>query len=225
MGLHLAAWAARLGMDVAAACDRDPASRAAARERLSGAVLTESWRDLLDQDLDGVVLANDSDAHAPPALAFLDRGVHVLSEAVACADEAEARALVAAADRSSATYSPAGNRALHPHVLLVREAVRAGELGRISLIEADYLHGMSHEGVTGLTGDPARWRGCGESAPGRCACATRGGPAPTATPARRNASRLRCCWTASPWCARPWRPPWSGPRRWPGAYPVPVPLL
>lgn len=159
MGLHLAVWAARLGMDVVAACDRDPALHAAARERLPGAVLTERWRDLLDQDLDGVVLANDFDAHAPLALAFLDRGVHVLSETAACADEAEARELVAAADRSSATYSLAENYTLHPHVLLVREAVRAGELGRISLIEADYLHGMSPGGVAGLTGDPAHWRG------------------------------------------------------------------
>ncbi|PDP88134.1 oxidoreductase [Glycomyces fuscus] len=159
MGLHLAVWAARLGMDVVAACDRDPAPRAGARERLPGAALTDRWQDLLDQDLDGVVLANDFDAHAPLALAFLERGVHVLSETAACADEAEGRALVAAAERSPATYSLAENYTLHPHVLLVREAVRAGELGRISLIEADYLHGMSPEGVAGLTGDPAHWRG------------------------------------------------------------------
>jgi predicted dehydrogenase len=89
------------------------------------------------------VLANDFDEHAPLAIAFLDRGVHVLSESAACVDAAEGERLITAADRSSATYSVAENYVAHPHVRLIRQAIEAGELGGISLIEADYLHGMS----------------------------------------------------------------------------------
>ncbi|TDC50346.1 Gfo/Idh/MocA family oxidoreductase [Actinomadura sp. KC345] len=158
-GLYLAAWCGRLGMDVVAACDRDAGRHAEARELLPGAVITDDWRELLEQRLDGVVLANDFDEHAPLAIAFLERGVHILSEAAACRDEAEGRRLIEAVERSSASYSFAENYVLHPHVRLIRQAADGGELGRITLVEADYLHGMSPEQVTALTGDPAHWRG------------------------------------------------------------------
>jgi hypothetical protein len=147
MGLYLATWCREVGMEVVAACDRDPERRAAAREQLPGAVLTERWQDLLEHGLDGVVLANDFDAHAPLAIAFLERGVYVLSEAAACVDHEEGRQLVAAVERSSANYSFAENYVFHPHVRVIQQAIDAGELGRIVLIEADYLHGMSPEAV------------------------------------------------------------------------------
>jgi len=159
MGLHLAMWCRRVGMTVVAACDRDPERRTAARAELPGAAVVETWAHLLDHDLDAVVLANDFDEHAPLAIAFLERGVHVLSESAACASHEEGRELIAAADRSRATYSFAENYVAHPHVRLIREAVDAGELGRISLIEADYLHGMSPQDMNALVGDPAHWRG------------------------------------------------------------------
>lgn len=159
MGLHLAGWCRRLGMEVVAACDLNAARREAAREELPEAVFTERWEDLLDHRLDGVVLANDFDAHAPLAIAFLEQGVHVLSECAACVDEDEGRRLVAAVERSTATYSFAENYVYHPHVRLIRQAVEGGELGRVSLVEADYLHGMSPEAVAALIGDPDSWRG------------------------------------------------------------------
>ncbi|MEU5139203.1 Gfo/Idh/MocA family oxidoreductase [Streptomyces sp. NPDC021139] len=159
MGLYLADWCRKVGMEVVAACDHDPERRAVARAQLPGVVLVERWQELLEHRLDGVVLANDFDEHAPLAMAFLDRGVHVLSESAACVDAAEGERLIAASDRSTATYSFAENYVAHPHVRLIRQAIDAGELGRVSLIEADYLHGMSPADVAGLIGDPAHWRG------------------------------------------------------------------
>ncbi|WP_083865029.1 Gfo/Idh/MocA family protein [Nocardia brevicatena] len=159
MGLYLATWCRRLGMDVVAVCDRDPDRRAEAGARLPGAVPVEEWRELLHSGLDAVVLANDFDEHTPPAIAFLDHGVHVLSESAACVDEREARALIDAERRSAATYSFAENYVFHPHVQLIRNAVDAGELGRITLIEADYLHGMAPDDVSALIRDPGHWRG------------------------------------------------------------------
>ncbi|WP_037771037.1 Gfo/Idh/MocA family protein [Streptomyces sclerotialus] len=158
-GLHLAVWCRRVGIDVAAVCDRTAERRAAARDEFPQAFVAVRWEELLERRLDAVLLANDFDAHAPLALAFLERGVHVLSETAACVDLAEGRELIAVAERSSATYSFAENYVAHPHVRLLRQAVDAGELGRISLIEADYLHGMAPSAVTDLTGDPAHWRG------------------------------------------------------------------
>jgi predicted dehydrogenase len=149
----------RVGLQVVAGCDRDPETRAAAAARLPAVDLTDRWEDLLELDLDGVVLANDFDAHAPLAMEFLERGVHVLSESAACTTEQEGRRLIEAVDRSSATYSLAENYVVHPHVRAIREAVDRGEVGSVELIEADYLHGMSPEMVDALIGDPSHWRG------------------------------------------------------------------
>ncbi|MFV0137942.1 Gfo/Idh/MocA family protein [Streptomyces sp. HMX87] len=159
MGLYLATWCRRVGMDVVTACDLDQELRAQAAAELPGVVVTDRWQDLLDQGLDGVVPANDFDAHAPMAIAFLDRGIHVLSEAAACVTYEEGRRLIAAAERSSASYSLAENYVVHPHVRAIKQAAENGELGRIGLIEADYLHGMSPDEVTALIGDPSHWRG------------------------------------------------------------------
>ncbi|WP_374985530.1 Gfo/Idh/MocA family protein [Streptomyces fradiae] len=158
-GLTLAVWCRRVGMDVVAVCDRDTGRLAAARAELPGVAQLEEWPGLLEHRLDAVVLADDFDGHAPLAAAFLERGVHVLSETAACTGYEEGCALVEAADRSRATYSFAENYVAHPHVRLIQAAVRSGELGRVSLVEADYLHGMSPEEVEGLVGDPAHWRG------------------------------------------------------------------
>lgn len=159
MGLHLARWCRRLGMEVVVACDRDPRRLAEAAGSIPEAVLVEEWTELLDHGLDAVLLANDFDEHAPLAIAFLDRGVHVLSEAAACVDEHEARALLDAERRSTASYSFAENYVFHPHVQLIRRAMVAGEIGRTTLIEADYLHGMSPNDIASLLGGPGHWRG------------------------------------------------------------------
>ncbi|MFE6314791.1 Gfo/Idh/MocA family protein [Streptomyces rochei] len=184
MGLHLADWCHKVGLEVVAACDRDPERRAVARAQLPEAALVEQWQELLEHRLDGVVLANDVDEHAPLAIAFLDRGVHVLSESAACVDAAEGERLIAAADRSSATYSFAENYVAHPHVRLLRQATEAGELGRISLTEADCLHGMSPDEVAGLIGDPTH---SGASLPRRTART----PSHRYRPSRRP-GRCRC---------------------------------
>ncbi|MEU4416924.1 Gfo/Idh/MocA family protein [Nocardia salmonicida] len=159
MGMYLATWCRRLGLEVVAACDRDPIRRGEAAELLPQAAVCEDWSALLHQDLDAVVLANDFDEHAPLAIAFLERGIHVLSESAACADEWQAAALLDAERRSSATYSFAENYVFHPHVQLIRNALEAKEIGRVTLVEADYLHGMSPDDVSRLIDDPGLWRG------------------------------------------------------------------
>lgn len=158
-GLYMAEWAERIGLEVAAICDRDTERLAAARARFPGALASRDWADLVDAGLDSVILANDFDAHAELAVAFLDRGAHVLSETAACVSEQEGRELIAAAERSTATYSFAENYVFHPHARLVRESIESGEIGAVVAVEADYLHSLSPQDIDGLIGDPAHWRG------------------------------------------------------------------
>ncbi|MFB9322137.1 Gfo/Idh/MocA family protein [Cryptosporangium minutisporangium] len=155
----LARWCERLGLRIGALCDHDPDLLTAAAREFPGAARLTKWEEMLDRGLDGVVLANDFDQHAALAIAFLDRGVHVLSETAACVDEAEGQALIAADKRSTATYSFAENYVAHPHVRLIKQIVAADEIGAVELIECDYLHGLAPADVAALTGDPRHWRG------------------------------------------------------------------
>lgn len=158
-GLHMARWAKRIGIEVVAGCDVDPATARNAGAQLPTLTLVAHWRDLLHQDLDAVLLTNDFDSHAPLAITFLEHGVHVLSETAACADAREGAELLATAQASTATYSFAENYVLHPHTRLLRTLAQEGTLGEIDLIEADYLHAMAPRMVQDLIGDPGHWRG------------------------------------------------------------------
>ncbi|MEU9118056.1 Gfo/Idh/MocA family oxidoreductase [Streptomyces sp. NPDC048483] len=160
-GLYVARWCARLGVRVVALCDTDEARITAAAREFPGARTTSRWRHLLapEAGLDGVVLAHDFDRHAEAAVAFLDAGIHVLSETAACTTEREGRALVAAAERSAASYAFAENYVAHAHVRAIGELVRGGAVGAPQLIESDYVHAASPEDVAALVGDPAHWRG------------------------------------------------------------------
>ncbi|GAA2098272.1 hypothetical protein GCM10009801_69230 [Streptomyces albiaxialis] len=158
-GLLLARWCERLGFEVAAVCDPDEGLLAAAAKEFPAARPASGWADVLADGADAVVLANDFDGHAEPAIAFLERGVHVLSECAACVTEDEGRALVAAAEASTATYSFAENYVEHPHVRTVAEALRSGEVGEAQLVECDYLHALGPDDIRALAGDPAHWRG------------------------------------------------------------------
>jgi predicted dehydrogenase len=146
-------------MEVVSLCDRDEALLDAAGAEHPGAARTTRWEDLLTSDIDAVALVDDFDAHAPLAIAFLDAGIHVLSETAACVTEEQGRALIAAADRSRATYSFAENYVALPHVRVMADALAAGEIGPVQLIEADYLHAMSPAAVDSLIRDRTTWRG------------------------------------------------------------------
>ncbi|NUS72003.1 MAG: Gfo/Idh/MocA family oxidoreductase [Corynebacteriales bacterium] len=159
MGLHLADWAERVGFQIAACCDLAPGALSDAQARFPAAMLTSRWQDLFRAGLDGVILANDFDAHAPLAMDFLARGIHVLSESAACVNESQGRELIDAARTSTATYSLAENYVVHPHVRLIDSMVQRQEIGRVQLIEADYLHSLSPELVSQLIKDPSHWRG------------------------------------------------------------------
>ncbi|MGP3991186.1 Gfo/Idh/MocA family protein [Streptomyces sp. 3N207] len=158
-GLVLARWCARAGFDIAALCDPDAELLAAASAEFPTARTASSWQELLDAEVTAVVLANDFDAHTEPALAFLERGVHVLSECAACVTEEEGRSLVEAAEKSPASYSFAENYVEHPHVRAIGGLVADGEVGSVELIECDYVHGLAPQDIVAMAGDPTHWRG------------------------------------------------------------------
>ena len=98
---HAAALARRDDVDVAAVCDLDRARA----ERLApdGAVVYERWQELLDgESLDAVWICTPPLAHRDPAVAALERGIHVYLEKPVARTREDAAAIVAAAARSDA---------------------------------------------------------------------------------------------------------------------------
>jgi predicted dehydrogenase len=138
---------------VAAANWREPSLR-----RLAGRHgiprVTIDWRDLAaDPHLDAVVVATPNALHAPPAIAFLEAGKHVLVEKPMAPTVAEADAMVAAARGSGAFLMVAHCWRFHPDVRALRARVEAGELGQIVKTRGYGVH--ARWGPSGWFTDPA----------------------------------------------------------------------
>jgi predicted dehydrogenase len=89
--------------------------------------------------VDLVILVSPMPYHAPQACAALARNVHVLSEVPAVVSHEQSQDLLAAVRRSDARYGMAENFAYRLPNLIVRELVRAGELGSLYYGEADHV--------------------------------------------------------------------------------------
>ncbi len=112
---------------------------AAARE-LGFERWTTDWRSVID-DPDVDVLANvaANEAHAAPSIAALEAGKPVLCEKPLGVDAAEARTMLAAAERAGVTNATGFNYRYVPAVRLMRELVDAGTLGQLRHYRAQYL--------------------------------------------------------------------------------------
>ena len=80
--------------DVVAICDMNPDVRENVRSMLAKSnyecTLYENFEDFLNHDMDAVVLANFANEHAPFAIRCMERGLHVFSEVLPCANMKEA---------------------------------------------------------------------------------------------------------------------------------------
>jgi predicted dehydrogenase len=126
---------------VAAICDPADAARALAAREVPDAVLTGTFEDLLERDLDGIVIATPSALHGSQAIAALERGVPVFCQKPLARTAGEAHAVVAAAraaDRLLAVdMSYRHTRAMQA----VRDLVQRGELGAVFAADLVFHNG------------------------------------------------------------------------------------
>src|SRR5712691_1678396 len=127
-GLTLAQQSQAVGMEIVAACDIDRQQLKRAEETF-GAVLYQDYDAFLAHDMDGVILANFFDEHAPLALKALDAGKHVMSETAACKTIAEGVQLLRTVERTGLVYQLAANYPFKPHVREMRRLYQIGEVG------------------------------------------------------------------------------------------------
>ena len=89
--------------------------------------------------VEAVSIVTPNHMHAPAAIAFLERGVHVICDKPLTASLAEARRLAAAARNSKALFILTHNYTAYPMIRQARAMVRDGELGKIRVIQVEYV--------------------------------------------------------------------------------------
>jgi predicted dehydrogenase len=111
-----------------------------------------SWRDAVGDPSVGIVLVlTYPDSHAEIGIAAMESGKHVLCEKPLTRTVDEAKALVAAAQKTGRILKCGFNHRHHPAVLKAHEIVSAGTIGKPAFGRARY-------GIGGRTGIEKEWR-------------------------------------------------------------------
>jgi predicted dehydrogenase len=121
--------------EVAAVADPQAEAVAAAAEAVPAAERAASLEELLDQDLDGVVIATPSALHAEQAIAALERGFAVFCQKPLGRNAKETRRVLTAARAADRLL---GVDLSYRHVEALRtarRAVEAGEIGRLHSLD------------------------------------------------------------------------------------------
>lgn len=111
-----------------------------------------------DQRMQVLVIVTPNHLHMPVAVAALDAGFHVLSEKPMALDLAEALAIEAAVARSGRLYGLAFTYSGYPLVAEARARIASGALGRIRLVQVDYLQGWLSQAIDADGHKQAAWR-------------------------------------------------------------------
>ena len=133
-------------------------SRAADYAGKAGLRLYESLDDLLaDDDLDAVVLATPHSTHPGQILAAANAGKHVYCEKPFCLGAADAAEALQALAANALKAAVGHDRRFYPNTLALKQAIDAGELGKMVQIEGNFS--------TNLAPSAGTWRDSREESP------------------------------------------------------------
>ena len=127
--------------DVAEVCALQDVSEAAvseAQKLAPHAFASSSFAELLQQDLDGVVIATPNRFHAEQAIASLDRGFAVFCQKPLGRTASESRNIVKAAHRSSRLLGVDLSYRHMPAMQMVSWLVETGALGKVFAVDAKF---------------------------------------------------------------------------------------
>lgn len=86
-----------------------------------------------------VSIVTPNHMHAAPAIAFLRHGIHVICDKPLTASMEDAQALKAEAERADALFMLTHNYTGYPLIRQARAMVARGDLGRIRVVQVEYL--------------------------------------------------------------------------------------
>jgi predicted dehydrogenase len=117
--------------EIAAVADVCPTAAASAVQTVPGAAIVHSLDELLEQNLDGIVIATPSACHAEQAIRALEQGVAVFCQKPLARTVEETAEVVAAARQADRLLSVDFSYRYTDGVRRVHELIRSGELGEI----------------------------------------------------------------------------------------------
>jgi predicted dehydrogenase len=112
-------------------------------QKLSGdAVHFSAFEELLNQDLDGVVIATPNSFHAEQSIAALERGMAVFCQKPLGRNAVETRRIVDAARAANRLLGVDLSYRAIPAMLVVSDFVASGELGKVFAVDAKFHNGF-----------------------------------------------------------------------------------
>jgi predicted dehydrogenase len=127
--------------EVVALASRDRAKAHAAAQAAGIARAWGSYEELIaDPDVDAIYNPLPNHLHVPWSIRAAEAGKHVLCEKPIALSAAEARALLAARERTGVTIAEAFMVRAHPQWHRVRELVRDGRIGELRLVAGHFSY-------------------------------------------------------------------------------------
>ena len=112
----------------------------------------------LKDGIEAVSIVTPNHMHFPVAREFLRRGIHVICDKPLTSTLADAKKLVAAAEKSDAVFVLTHNYTGYPMVRHAREMVLEGQLGRIRVVQVEYPQDWLAEDLESTGQKQAGWR-------------------------------------------------------------------
>ena len=153
---------------VAGAFSSDPAKSAQTGRELGlepGRVY-RTWEEMAEREaalpeaerIHAVSIVTPNHLHAGPAIEFLRRGFHVICDKPLTTDFATAERIAAAVRASGKVFALTHNYTGYPMVREMRELVRAGAIGKVRKVYAEYLQGWLATPLEATGQKQAAWR-------------------------------------------------------------------
>lgn len=108
--------------------------------------------------IEAVAIVTPNHMHAPVALQFLRRGIHVICDKPLTATLPEAKRLAKAAEASGVVFALTHNYTGYPMIRQAAAMVRSGELGDIRVVQVEYAQDWLAEPIEQTGQKQADWR-------------------------------------------------------------------
>ncbi len=114
----------------------------------------------IKHDMDGVVLANYANEHAPFAIKCMEAGKHVFSEVLPFQNLKEAVELIECIERTGKIYNYGENYCFMPGPYEMKKLYKEGKIGEFEYGEGEYVHNCESIWPEIAYGDKKHWRNC-----------------------------------------------------------------
>jgi predicted dehydrogenase len=108
--------------------------------------------------IDVVAIVTPNHMHAPVAMQFLKRGIHVICDKPLTATLPEAKRLAKAAEASGVVFALTHNYTGYPMIRQAKAMVASGALGDLRLVNVEYVQDWLSEPLEGSGQKQADWR-------------------------------------------------------------------